>query len=76
MVWSYLWKGALVVLVAGAGLAYELRPGRHAWLQVARGSVELNGQPLAAGDGAAVSDERALALRAAGPAEVMLFDLA
>ena len=67
---------SLASLDAGAGLAYELRPGRHAWLQVMRGAVELNGQLLAAGDGAAVSDERGLALRAAGPSEVMLFDLA
>ncbi len=57
-------------------LRHELAPGRHAWLQVARGQVELNGVALEPGDGAAVSDERALELRAADGAEVLLFDLA
>jgi redox-sensitive bicupin YhaK (pirin superfamily) len=43
---------------------------------VARGAVALNGQALAAGDGAAVEAEPALELRASGDAEVLLFDLA
>ena len=51
-------------------------PGRHAWLQVLRGGVGLNGQALSAGDGAAVSEESALAIRADSPSEVLLFDLA
>ena len=55
---------------------HELRAGRHAWLQVLRGSVELNSQPLATSDGAAVSEESRLSVRANDPAEVMLFDLA
>jgi redox-sensitive bicupin YhaK (pirin superfamily) len=63
-------------LDAGKEAVRELRPGRHAWVQVARGSVELNGTKLAAGDGAAVSDEKRLVLRATAPAEVLLFDLA
>jgi redox-sensitive bicupin YhaK (pirin superfamily) len=45
------------------------------WVQVARGAVALNGQHLAAGDGAAIDDETTLALRAETPAEVLLFDL-
>jgi hypothetical protein len=49
---------------------------RHAWLQVLRGGVTLNGQPLAEGDGAAVSQEPSLAVRAEKSAEIMLFDLA
>ena len=55
---------------------HSLRPGRHAWVQVARGSVQLNGQALAAGDGAAVSQEAAITVEAIEPAEVLLFDLA
>ena len=39
--------------------AHDLPAGRHAWLQVLRGAVEVNGTALAAGDGAAVSDESA-----------------
>lgn len=50
--------------------------GRHVWLQVARGSVELNGHSLAQGDGAAVSDEKQLMLTGREKAEVLLFDLA
>jgi len=60
----------------GEGARLELRPGRHAWVQVARGDVTLNGETLAAGDGAAVSDERALDLTARSDAEVLVFDLA
>jgi redox-sensitive bicupin YhaK (pirin superfamily) len=66
----------LATLAAGGSLEYALRPGRHAWLQVLRGSVTANGPELAAGDAAAVSAEPALSVRAAGAAEVMLFDLA
>jgi len=66
--------GAL--LEKGEQVSYEPRASRHAWVQVTRGSVDLNGQRLAAGDGAAVSDERLLTLRGNEPAEVLLFDLA
>ena len=53
-----------------------LAPGRHAWVQVARGEVELNGEALAAGDGAALSDTEALDLVGRDDAEVLVFDLA
>ncbi len=57
---------------------HKLGAGRHAWLQVARGAVTLNGVALKAGDGAAVSDEAALEIAGAGDesAEILLFDLA
>ena len=54
---------------------HALGQNRRAWLQVLRGSVELNGQSLQTSDGAAVSDETALSIRATEPAEIMLFDL-
>lgn len=63
-------------LDAGKTVTHELGRGRHGWLQVARGAVTLNGQPLQTGDGAAVSDEAALTVFATEPAEVVLFDLA
>jgi redox-sensitive bicupin YhaK (pirin superfamily) len=55
-----------------------LAPGRHAWVQVARGAVEVNGTRLEDGDGAAISEEARLALtgRGAEEAEVLVFDLA
>jgi redox-sensitive bicupin YhaK (pirin superfamily) len=57
---------------------HTLASGRHAWLQVARGAVTLNAVALKAGDGAAVSDERALEISGAdgGSSEILLFDLA
>jgi redox-sensitive bicupin YhaK (pirin superfamily) len=63
------------LLAPGQSVAHAPRAGRHAWIQVARGTVELGGQALQAGDGAAVSDEREIALRATSEAEVLLFDL-
>ncbi|MDX1461190.1 MAG: quercetin 2,3-dioxygenase, partial [Xanthomonadales bacterium] len=53
----------------------ELEQGRKAWLQVARGSLSLNGEPLARGDGVAIEDETRVALRQAQGAEVLLFDM-
>jgi redox-sensitive bicupin YhaK (pirin superfamily) len=60
----------------GQRAAYDLAPGRHAWLHVARGAAALNGQPLDAGDGAAVSGESRLEVEGRGEAELLLFDLA
>lgn len=55
---------------------HELVPGRHAWLQVLRGRVTLNGSDLETSDGAAVSDEVELRITATQDAEILLFDLA
>jgi len=54
----------------------SLRPGRHAWVQVARGQVHVNGTLLKEGDGAAFSDEELVSLDRADLAEVLVFDLA
>jgi hypothetical protein len=62
-------------LEAGRDVTQVIAAGRHAWVQVARGTVELNGTALAAGDGAAVSDEQALAISCGDAAEILLFDL-
>jgi redox-sensitive bicupin YhaK (pirin superfamily) len=56
-------------------VALALRPGRHAWVQLARGAVLLNGSALEAGDGAALSDEARVALAARTPSELLVFDL-
>jgi hypothetical protein len=66
----------LSTLETSQAVGYELRAGRHAWLQVVRGAIDLNGQTLAVSDGAAVSDEISLSIRANESSEVMLFDLA
>jgi quercetin 2,3-dioxygenase len=64
------------LLSPGQEVKHDLGKGRHAWLQIARGSVELNGQKLVQGDGAAISEEKALSIKGAEDAEVLLFDLA
>ncbi|NMO14404.1 pirin family protein [Pyxidicoccus fallax] len=64
------------LLSPGEKAEYTLAPGRHAWLQVARGKGTLNGVELKAGDGVAVSDESKLVLTASEPIEALLFDLA
>jgi len=62
-------------LDSGRQVVHPVAKGRHAWLQVLRGSVTLNGQPLATSDGAAVSEETSLTVQASTDAEIMLFDL-
>jgi redox-sensitive bicupin YhaK (pirin superfamily) len=57
-------------------VSHSLETGRHAWLQVAGGSITLNGTDLKQGDGAAVSDELTITIAAKEPAEILLFDLA
>ena len=64
------------LLSPGQEVAHELAKGRYAWLQVAKGSVELNGKSLKQGDGAAVSDEAKLTIKGTEEAEILLFDLA
>jgi redox-sensitive bicupin YhaK (pirin superfamily) len=64
------------LLAPGQEVSHALKPGRRAWLQVARGAVTSDGATLAAGDGAAVKDVLTLAVRADEPSEIVLFDLA
>jgi hypothetical protein len=64
------------LLAPGEEVKHALATGRYAWLQVAKGSVNLNGTQLGQGDGAAVSDEQELRVKAAEGSEILLFDLA
>jgi quercetin 2,3-dioxygenase len=64
------------VLAPGQSVQHALQPARHAYVQVARGSVTLNSQQLETGDGAAISAEKSLQLTGVHDAEVLLFDLA
>jgi len=66
----------VTLLAPGEEVRHALDAKRHAWLQVARGEVELNGQKLQQGDGAAINNEKELTLKATQDAEVLLFDLA
>ncbi len=65
---SLLWPGQTVI--------HELGKGRYAWLQVAKGAVELNGKKLLQGDGAAIENESALKINGLEDSEILLFDLA
>jgi len=60
----------------GAETRHALEAGRHAWIQVARGAVRVNGKELQQGDGAAVSGEPEVRVEARDSSEVLLFDLA
>lgn len=64
------------VLSDGDRVIHELPRGRHAWVQVVRGSIAVNGRMLTEGDGAAVSQESRVALEARSESELVLFDLA
>ena len=69
---------SVALLADGVPVRHELAPGRMAWVQLARGALTLDGRSLRAGDGAAVTGERALELAGQGTeeAEVLVFDLA
>jgi redox-sensitive bicupin YhaK (pirin superfamily) len=66
----------VTLLASGEEVTQPLGAKRYAWLQVAKGEVELNGQKLHQGDGAAISEEKKLTIKATEDAEVLLFDLA
>jgi redox-sensitive bicupin YhaK (pirin superfamily) len=66
----------VTLLGNGESVKHDLKPDRHAYVQVARGSVTLNGTKLETGDGAAISAEQSVTLTGVNDAEVLLFDLA
>jgi redox-sensitive bicupin YhaK (pirin superfamily) len=63
------------IIASGQELKHTVTAGRNAWVQVARGTVNLNGQNLVHGDGAAISGEETLTLSTNYSAEVLVFDL-
>jgi redox-sensitive bicupin YhaK (pirin superfamily) len=63
------------LLDPGEEIVHVIPQNRHAWLQVARGQIVVNGQKLVHGDGLAVSNEERLTVSADILAEVLLFDL-
>ncbi len=60
-------------LADGDRVSHRLAPGRHAWIQIVDGAIDLNGLSLQHGDGAAISDEHTLV--ASGRGEFLLFEL-
>lgn len=64
------------IITAGASIEHRLEKGRYAWLQVIKGELDLNGNQMKPGDGAAVSEEEVLTIKADSESEIILFDLA
>jgi quercetin 2,3-dioxygenase len=64
------------VLDNGQTVDHQLAPNRHAWIQVARGELAVNGENLDQGDGAAISGESQLSISGRPRAEILLFDMA
>jgi len=65
----------LADLEDGQELDRPIAEGRHAWVQVIRGPVVVNGEALETSDALAISGEPSVSIRARGPSEVLLFDL-
>lgn len=63
------------LLDAGTTIEHQVADGRHAWIQIVDGSVEIDGVTLQAGDGASTSDAGSLTIRATEAAELLVFDL-
>ncbi len=63
------------ILDAGSRVEHGIEPGRRVWVQLIRGRVEVGGEMLDAGDGAAISEETSVVIRADEGSELILFDL-
>ncbi len=57
-------------------VSYTPDAGRVAWIHVARGAVELNGQKLDAGDGVSLNANKTLRFENGRKCEILLFDMA
>lgn len=64
------------VFGTGQSADHALAPGRHAWVHVVRGSAQVNGTALGAGDAVALSEERTVRIEGIDAGEVLVFDLA
>jgi quercetin 2,3-dioxygenase len=64
------------IIPAGEQVEHTMDQQRHAWIQVARGAISVNGEKADQGDGVIVAGESSLQIKAEENAEVLLFDLA
>lgn len=64
------------VIDAETTIRHNLAEGRKGWIQVARGSLALNGHTLEQGDGAALEGPLELVIESRDEAEFLLFDMA
>jgi quercetin 2,3-dioxygenase len=63
------------ILDGDEGAQLALAPGRRAYVHLVRGSAEVNGQPLAAGDALKITGADAVRLERGRDAEALVFDL-
>lgn len=68
-------KSYAALLSAGQQLEYVIAQGRGVWVQITKGAIELNQQALKQGDGAAITDELKLKIKALTESEILLLDL-
>lgn len=66
----------LAVMDKEISLSINIAAKRFGWLQIAKGSVEINGNKLAAGDGVSFSGDEVKEIKAISGSEILLFDLA
>lgn len=64
------------VLKVGDWVNYKIPAERYAWVQVAKGLINLNGQDLREGDGIQLVGDQSLEIQTQIRAEFLLFDLA
>jgi redox-sensitive bicupin YhaK (pirin superfamily) len=62
-------------LKEGESVKHALTDGRNGWLQIIEGEVKVNGESLASGDAAAVTNTDSLTISAVRPAHFLFFDL-
>jgi redox-sensitive bicupin YhaK (pirin superfamily) len=62
-------------LDGGESIGHEIKPGRHAWLQVARGRLSVNGEAVSEGDGISVDNAQMLYFDQGSDAEMIIFDM-
>ncbi len=63
------------ILKSGESVSLPMGTKRFGWVQVARGTIDVNGQAASAGDGVSIDRERTIAVKAVEPSEILLFDL-
>ena len=63
------------IIEQGANVTHLMPETRYGWLQVARGAIDVNGEPADQGDGAVIVGESKIEIAARQPAEILLFDL-
>jgi quercetin 2,3-dioxygenase len=64
------------VIAQGGNVPVQIAAGRHAWIQVARGIAEYDGEEMREGDGLAISETESFSVASSTGAEILIFDLA